>query len=78
MVFPRAAFVRNDRYLILLTSFSCLNCNLFCRRHSCRQMIGMEQWVSKEMVGLVEDLLAKLKEDKLVPNIYTYNGVLFV
>lgn len=41
-------------------------------------MIGMEQWVSKEMVEMVEDLLVKLREDGLVPNIYTYNGVLFV
>ena len=42
------------------------------------QMIGMEQWVNKQMTDLVEDLVAKLKEDGLVPNIYTYNGVLFV
>lgn len=44
---------------------------------SSRQMIGMEQWVSKETVRTVENLLIKLKEDNLVPNIYTYNGVLF-
>lgn len=41
-------------------------------------MIGMEQWVNKQMTDLVEDLVANLREDGLVPNIYTYNGVLFV
>lgn len=34
--------------------------------------------MSKEMVKMVEDLMVMLKEDDLVPNVYTYNGVLFV
>ena len=34
--------------------------------------------IRDRMTDLVEDLVAKLKEDGLVPNIYTYNGVLFV
>lgn len=42
------------------------------------QMIGMERWVKKGKADMVEDLLVKLREDGLVPNIYTYNGVLFV
>lgn len=42
------------------------------------QMLGMERWMSEDKTVMVEDLLAKLKEDGLVPNIYTYNGVLLV
>lgn len=41
-------------------------------------MIGMEQWINKQLTEMVEDLMAKLREDGLVPNIYTYNGVLLV
>lgn len=42
------------------------------------QMIGMEPWVNAEKTHVLEDLLVKLKEDALAPNMYTYNGILFV
>lgn len=67
---PRLA--RKSRYENEIAMFT-LTGGVFCR-----QMIGMEQCVSREIVEMVEDLLVKLREDKLVPNLYTYNGVLFV
>ncbi|CAM9299323.1 unnamed protein product, partial [Ectocarpus sp. 4 AP-2014] len=41
-------------------------------------MIGMERWVSTAKSDVLEELLLKLEEDSLVPNIYTYNGIIFV
>ncbi|CAM9917838.1 unnamed protein product [Pylaiella littoralis] len=42
------------------------------------RMIGMEPWVNAEKTHMLEDLLVKLKGDALAPNMYTYNGILFV
>lgn len=41
-------------------------------------MIGMERWVTKAKADVLEELLLKLEEDSLVPNVYTYNGIIFV
>ena len=42
------------------------------------QMPGMEQWMVKDKTDFLEELLGKLKEDDLEPNIYTYNGIIYV
>lgn len=41
-------------------------------------MLGMEQWMLKDKTNFLEELLSKLKEDDLDPNIYTYNGIIYV
>ncbi|CAN0182648.1 unnamed protein product, partial [Ectocarpus fasciculatus] len=41
-------------------------------------MIGLERWVTIAKEDVLEEVLVKLEEDALVPNIYTYNGILFV
>ena len=41
-------------------------------------MLGIEQWMLKDKTNFLEELLGKLKEDDLEPNIYTYNGIIYV
>lgn len=41
-------------------------------------MLSMEQWVLKDKMSMMEELVCQLKEDRLEPNVYTYNGIIYV
>lgn len=41
-------------------------------------MLGMEQWMLKDKTDTMEELVCQLKEDGLEPNLYTYNGIIYL